>query len=162
MNIRFIPRNLAQVQAYLRSLPRGISDSALKAFTTYIIGTQAHGLKHYSPYKYVMRKRAYGQTFKSDKQRRFVMAAIKEGRIDPGAPHRTGKGQRGWQMNKTSRGYTISNAEPSMYYSMSDKGQARLNAMGGWRQVMQVVKDNMAGAMRSANAAVRSFLSRKK
>jgi hypothetical protein len=166
MNIKFNVRGLEEVKAYLKSLPRALKDTAMKAFTEYLIGNQSHGLKHYSPYKYVMRKRAYGQTFKSDKQRRFkqrrfVMAAIKEGRIDPGVPHRTGKGQRGWQMAKTPRGYSISNNEPSMYYSMSDTGQANLNRMAGWRNVAKAIADNMAGAMRHANAAVKALLSRK-
>jgi len=159
LNIRFIPRNLEKVQAYLRSLPKGVSDAALKAYTTYQVGTQAHGLKHYSPYRYIPIKRAGG--FKSDRQRRFVMAKIREGTIDPGVPHRTGKGQRGWTITKTSRGYTIKNSETSMIYSMDDARQATLNRLAGWRKVSQSIQDNHAGAMRSANAAVRAFLAKK-
>lgn len=161
MNIRFIPRGIKEVQAYLKALPRGVKRIALKALTTYLIGTQAHGLRHYSPYRYITRKKAYGQTFVSDKQRRYVMARIREGSIDPGVPHRTGKGQRGWTMVETQRGYTIKNDEPSMYYSMSDKGQANLNKLAGWRQVSQAIADNIVGAFRSATAAVNNWLKSK-
>ena len=161
MNISFKVRGVEKVTAYLKSLPRGIKKVAEKALTEYLIGAKPHGLKHYSPYKYVTRKKAYGQTFASDKQRRYVMAMIAEGRIDPGVPHRTGKGQRGWQSVETSRGYTIKNDEQSMYYSMSDKGQARLNKLAGWRLVSKAIKDNLAGAFKSANAAVKKFLKSK-
>jgi len=161
MQIKFIPRGVDKVTAYLKSLPRGVKKVAEKALSTYLIGAKPHGLMHYSPYKYVTRKRAYGQTFVSDKQRRYVMAMIAEGRIDPGVPHRTGKGQRGWKLVETSRGYQIVNKEVSMYYSMADKGQARLNKLAGWRLVSAAVKANLVGAIKAANAAVKKFLQSK-
>lgn len=156
--IRFVPRNLDRVKAWLKTVPRGALKVGMRALTTYLIGNQSHGLAHYSPYKYVSRKSAYGRTFESDKQRRYVMARIREGSIDPGVPHRTGKGQRGWVMVETQRGYTIKNDEPSMFYSMSDKGQAALNAKAGWRLVSEAIADNIAGALRSAQAAVTRYL----
>ncbi len=157
MNIRFIPRNLDEVKKFLRTVPRGGLKVGLRALTEYLIGNQRHGLKHYSPYKYVSRKAAYGKTFVSDKQRRYVMAAIRDGRIDPGVPHRTGRGQRGWVVIETQRGYTIRNDEPSMFYSMADDGQARLNAKAGWRTVTKNIADNMAGALRHATAVMKQY-----
>lgn len=161
MNIKFVPRNLDQVKAWLKTVPYGGLKAGMRALTEYLIGTQAHGLKHYSPYKYITRKSAYGQTFVSDKQRRYIMARIRKGSIDPGVPHRTGKGQRGWEMVETQRGYTIKNDQPSMYWSMADKGQAALNAKAGWRTVSEAIAANMAGALRSAVAAVKRHLGNK-
>jgi len=161
MQIRFIPRGVKEVQAFLWSIPRGMKKSVLGAMTKYFIGNQSHGLAHYSQYKYVTRKKAYGQTFVSDKQRRYVMARIREGSIDPGVPHRTGRGQRGWEMIETTRGYTIKNPEKSMYFSMSDKGQANLNRLAGWKTVSEKVASNMAGAMRAGLAALRELIARK-
>lgn len=151
-------RGVKAVVAYLERLPRGVKRVGLRALTEYLIGNASHGLKHYSPYKYVSRKRAYGYTFKSDKQRRYVMAAIREGKIDPGTPHRTGKGSAGWTMAETQRGFTIKNPEESMKYSMSDQYQANLNALAGWRAVSQNISDNIKGAVRHAGAAIKKFL----
>ena len=153
-------RGLDKVQAYLKSLPRGMIRVALKAFTEYVLGNQQRGLRHYQPYKYVTRKKAYGQTFKSDAQRRYIMARIREGSIDPGYPHRTGETQRGWHYRIVKGGYgmSIENPTPGAYYTADEAGQARLNALAGWRKVLAVIRDNMAGGLRSATAAVNAYL----
>jgi len=157
-------RGVEEVQEFLKTVPHGSKRAIIQAFTDWFIGNPQRGLRHYSPYKYVTRKRAYGKTFVSDAQRRFVMAMIRAGKIEPGTPRRTGKTQRGWTSNTTNNGYgvAIKNDEVGAFYSMDDEGQARLNALGGWRKVSKVVSDNMAGALRHANAAVREFLKNKK
>jgi hypothetical protein len=52
----------------------------------------------------------------------------------------------------------IVNPERGAYYTRDDEGQARLNALAGWRKTMTVVSTNIAGAMRHANAAVSQWL----
>jgi len=164
MDIRLKVRGIEKVQAFLRDLPYGVLRVALPAIAEYLIGDGTHGLKHYQAYKYITRKRAYGQTFQSDKQRRYVMAMIREGRIDPGYPHRTGRSQRGYTAKVTNGGYgvTISNPEKGAYYTRHDAGQARLNALAGWRKISAVVESNLAGALRHARAAVSAFLKQRK
>ena len=163
MKVNFKIRGVEEVQSFIKSIPRGTVKAGLKAFTEYIIGNQAHGLKHYSPYKYITRKAAYGKTFESDAQRRYVMAAIRDGRIDPGVPHRTGKVQRGWYAQETNEGYgfRLKNDEPGAYFTMDDTGQAKQPALAGWRKVTQVIADNFAGAIRHANAEVKKWLEKK-
>lgn len=153
-------RGVEKWQAYLRQLPRGTVKIGLRAIAEWLIGTPQRGLMRYQPYKYVSRKQAYGQTFKSDKQRRYVMAAIREGRIDPGVPHRTGNTQRGYVMRETNGGYgmSIDNAAPGAYWTRDDQGQARLNALAGWRTAGSIIETNIAGAIRHAQAAVNAFL----
>jgi hypothetical protein len=160
MQVKFSVRGIEKLQTYLRSLPRGVVKVGLAAIAEWIIGTPQRGLQRYQPYKYVPRARAYGQTFKSDKQRRFVMAAIREGRIDPGVPHRTGNTQRGWYAKVGNGGYrmVIGNDTPGAYFTRHDTGQARLNALAGWRKTMDIVQTNIAGALRHANAAINAFL----
>jgi len=156
-------RNLDKVQNYLKSLPRGTIKIALEALGEWFIGTGQRGLKRYPPYKYVTRAQAYGRTFKSAKQRGYVMAQIRAGRIDPGAPHRTGNTQRGWSMSTTGGGYRLSLVNPTAgaYYSMSDTGQARLNALVGWRKVSDILSTNIKGAIRHAISKVNEFLKQK-
>jgi hypothetical protein len=164
MNVKFRIRNHKQVQRYLKTVVRGGFVVGLKAFVDYILGNQSRGLRHYPSYKYVSRKSAYGKTFFSDAQRRFVMAAIRDGRIDPGVPHRTGRVQRGWYAAPTRKGYgfMIYNKEPGAYYTMDDKGQARQPALVGWQKVSKVITDNFKGAVRVANAAIKKVLPRRR
>ena len=160
MQIKFDIRGVEEIQAFLKALPRGVVSVAMPAIAEWMIGTPQRGLKHYQAYKYVSRKRAYGQTFSSDKQRRYVMAMIREGRIDPGYPHRTGRTQRGYVMKVSNDGYRVSiqNKEAGAYYTRDDSGQARLNALAGWVKVRDVISNNMAGAFRHARTAVSAYL----
>jgi hypothetical protein len=160
VDVREDPRMIA----FLKGLPRGVVRVALPAIAEWYIGTGQRGLKRYSPYKYVSRRRAYGKPFKSDKQRRFVMAMIREGRIDPGVPHRTGNTQRGYHMVSTNRGYTVKivNRTRGAVYTRHNVLQARLNRLAGWRKTALVIASNTLGAMRHARAAVRVYLRKRK
>jgi hypothetical protein len=151
-------------QEFLKSLPRGVLRVGLMALAEYIVGNQRHGLKHYQPYKYVSRKQAYGKSFVSDKQRRYVMARIREGTIDPGVPHRTGQTQRAWVIKVASNGYSISvgNPTPGAYFTRHDTGQARQLGMAGWLKTAQVIANNLAGALRHARAEVGKFTANRK
>jgi hypothetical protein len=161
MNIRLIPRNLDTVQAYLKALPRGVMKVALFAVTEYIIGDESHGLRHDEPYKYVSRAKAYGETFVSDRQRRLVMAKIGSGEIQPGSrQHSPTEASQGYRAAETQRGYTITNSKEGAYWTRSE-AQPRQLALIGWRKMAKVAADNMAGALRHANATVRKFLERK-
>jgi hypothetical protein len=133
---------------------------AIEAFTIYVVGNDRHGLKHYEPYKYVTRAKAYGQTFKSDKQRRWFWANGGPAMI---GNNRTGMTAKNWGYNITKGGYgaTITNPTEGAYYTRSDKGQARQPALVGWRKSLAVIKANMAGAIRSAQAAVNRYLASK-
>lgn len=156
MEVRYRVRGIKELEAFLKTLPRGTVRAALTAFTQYVIGDSRHGLKHPDPYKYVSRKRAYGQTFKNDKQRRWFYA---NGGPDMIGNHRTGRSTDAWQYVEVSPyKYTITNPEPGAYFTRDDDGQARQPGMVGWRKVTRVIQDNMAGALRSATAAVNAWL----
>lgn len=163
MNVKFGPiRGIEEINAFIKTLPRGTVKVGLKALVDYMIGTPQHGLKHNQPYKHVTRKRAYGRPFESDRQRRYVMARIREGSIDPGVPHRTGNTQRSYRSKETRGGYgqTIE-AGAGAYWTRDDTGQARLNALAGWQKFSVVIENNMAGALRAARAAVNAWLKRR-
>lgn len=53
-------RNIEEVQTFLKSLPRGTLRVGLDALSTYILGNDQHGLKHYPPKK----NQKYVRTFK--------------------------------------------------------------------------------------------------
>lgn len=158
--LSFKTRGLKEFTDYIGSLARNVRGLVTEAITDWLIGNQSRGLKHYPPYKYVTRRAAYGRTFSSERQRRYVMAKISSGQIDPGAPHRTGRLQRGWV--KQGKGVNARAVNQVAYaaHVMSTTDQARQPARVGWRKVAQVIADNMAGAIRHAEAAIRAFNNR--
>jgi hypothetical protein len=166
MKIRLIPRHLDEVQEYLRSLPRGVMKVALLAITEYIIGDDRHGLRHDEPYKYVSRAQAYGRVsdapagYFSWKQFRYVMAKMDSGEIDPGTrQHSPTEASKGYMAKETQRGYTITNPKPGAITRA--EAQPRQLALVGWRKMLKVAQDNMAGALRHANTAVNKLLKKK-
>lgn len=163
MNVNFKVRGIEAVQSFLASVPRGAVRVALEAFTEYVIGNDAHGLRHNEPYKYVTRKSAYGVTFFTPKQQRWFFWALREGKIDPGSGVRTGKTSAAWKAAPSANGYQmkITNDTPGAYYTRDDKGQARQPAKVGWRKVTAVLAANYLGGLRAAVAAVNKYLKEK-
>lgn len=163
MQVKVNIRGVEKIQKFTKAMPRGTIKVALAAIVEWIIGTPQRGLKHYQRYKHIRRKKAYGKTFVSDAQRGYVMAMIRAGRIDPGVPHRTGNTQRAYKSRELKGGYerAIEAKGAGPYYTRSDKGQARLNALAGWKKTSIVIQNNMAGALRHARAAVKAFLKKR-
>lgn len=148
-------RGVAAVKAFISSLPRGVRGVATEAAAVYFIGDGRRGLKHYPPYKYVTRKSAFGQSFQSEKQRRYVMAAISRGEIDPGVPHRTGNYQRSWVTEDTGARTRIVGELPH------EGWPNRLAAKIRWQSVADILAANARGAMRAAQAAVNAWIKSK-
>jgi len=164
MNVKFRVRGVEAVQAFLRSVPYGATKVALQAFSEYIVGNDAHGLKHNETYKYVTRKSAYGFSFFTDKQRRWFFWALKEGVINPGSGERTGETSAAWKAEPRNDGYryTITNNTAGGFYTRDDKGQARQPAKVGWRKVSAVLAANYLGGIRAAIFAVNEYLKGKR
>ena len=148
-------RNIDKVNAYLKKVPRGTIPEAIEGVAEYIVGDSRHGLKHDDPYKQTTRKRVYGQTFKSDAQRKYVMAAIKSGEIKIGVrtPNPT-EASSGYKHKMTNNGYnaSISNEKPGAYWTRVWRGWTN------WRSTNKVVSDNIKGALRHATARVNKWL----
>jgi len=151
-------RNLKKVQDYIKSVPHGAKKEAVEAVTEYIIGDESHGLSHDDPYKQTTRKAVYGQTFESDAQRRYVMAAIKDGTIKIGKrnPDPTKAGQA-YTAKYTNNGYnaTIQNKQEGAYWTRIWGGWKN------WRSYDKVIRDNIKGAMKHATARVNALLKAK-
>jgi hypothetical protein len=159
MKLSFRTRNLEKVQEFLRQLPKGSTNAAIRAFSEYILGDDTHGLRHMVVYKFVSRKAAFGFSFFTDKQRRWFFAALNDGRIDPGSGERHDT-TRGWKMVGTAGGsnYRLTTNKPSAIWTMSDNRQSRQAAKVGHRKVSDVVRSNMAGALRAAVTAVNNWI----
>jgi hypothetical protein len=161
--INITRKGFKEFEGFIKSLPRGVKVVAMRAIGTYLIGDGKHGLKHYPPYKFITRRKAYGKSFESLKQQRWFFAAKAEGKILPGYPRRTGKIQRGWEFNESGsdwRRVNITNEAEGVGWVMGDN-QARLNALADWRKAVIVITSNMRGAIRAGQQAVNRWLKQK-
>lgn len=160
MEVKFEIRGVEELQRFLRDLPKGTVKVAIEALGEWFIGTDRRGLRHPPPYRYVSRKRAYGASFVSEKQRKWFWA---NGGPDMIGDNRTGETNNSWESHITKGGYSLSlqNRSKGAYYTMSDTGQARQPALAGWRKVSDIVSTNMAGAIRHAKAAIRALMGRR-
>jgi len=153
-------RGIEKLQAFFKSIPVELRKLAVKTGSEYLVGDDTHGLKHMVPYKYVSRASAYGETFKSDKQRRYVMAKIKSGEITPGVENRTGSVSAGWGYKLQGAGYgsTISNSAPGAQWVYGDDSQAKQLGMVGHRKMSEVIKTNIDGAMLAVRKAISDWI----
>ncbi len=158
VHLRDIGGELVQ---FVRDTERGARTVAAQAAGTYLIGDGRHGLRHYPKYKYFSRKQAFGKTFVSDRQRRYVMARIREGSIDPGVPHRTGRLQRGWSLAGKGTDVIMKNTEPHVLPVMGDDVQSRHERLVGWRMISDIITTNMDGALKASAQAVEEYYEKK-
>jgi hypothetical protein len=156
-------RGIEKLQAFFKSIPVELRKIAVEEGSKYLVGDETHGLKHIVSYKYVSRASAYGETFKSDKQRRYVMAKIKSGEITPGRENRTGSISAGWGYRKTGGGYSsvLYNKANGAEFVYGDDLQAKQLGMVGHRKMSEVIKTNMEGAMLAVRQAVSRWINAK-
>lgn len=152
LNVRVSIRNIDAWKAFLARIPHGVKGVAMMVFAKYILGDSRHGLRHPAAYRYVSRRSAYGRTWFSAAQRRWFFAnGAKVGNF------RTGKLMAGWSIQGTSTRVYLVNKVPYAGFVIGE-GQARQPKKVGWKTAMEVVRNNWAGAIRAAQAAVNAWL----
>lgn len=155
MNIRFDIRRKANLEAFLKSLPRGTIRAALDAMADYFIGDGRHGLSHAPPRKQHGPGNPY--QWQTEKQRRAYFASNGFG---GGIPYkRTGKGVAGWEKKETGRGYQmlLKNRHAYMDYVQGFL-QQRGHFADGWRKYRDIIISNTRGAMKAAQRAVAAWI----
>lgn len=164
MQVKFGPiRNIEEVQAFIKSLPRGTVRDGLRAFVKYVLGDKRHGLRHDEPQKYVSRKRAGYKTSAAQWRYMFAVGILEndgQGGIKLNRYKRTGKTAEAWTATETNNGYnaSVSNNKIGAYYTRDMEGRTRQHELAGRRNVLEVIQANLDGAMRSAVAAVNAWL----
>lgn len=148
-------RGLETFSDFISTFARQYRGMVTETIADDLIGTSQRGLRHYPAYKHVRRRSVYNPPFKSDRQRRFVMARIREGRIDPGVPHRTGRYQRSWKRVGSGVNSRIEGELP--HGSFPD----RLSARVGWRNPQEIVDSNVQHAITAAERAVQKMINEK-
>jgi len=154
--IKFSIHGIKEVKEYIAGLPRGVKIAAMRAFATYIIGDERHGLKH-EPAQVT---HGPGNPFKwtSDKQRRGFFASDGFGQGIPTT--RTHEGVNSWTMTEKDSSWTSVKIEGGNVFVQGD-WQQRGHKADGWRKYTDVVTTNIAGALRAAITAVSDWLKSK-
>ena len=132
INVRL--SNFQPVVDYLKTLPRGVKVVGMRAASEYAVGNESHGLKWY-PAKPPNSK--YIRTFNL---------------------------RNSWYINESNSDWgrvQIGNTMPYAPFVVGDKEQAWMH-VGRWRTVTANIRDNMAGAIRAAQAAVNALIRSRK
>jgi hypothetical protein len=137
----------------LENLPPEARDAAVDEVAPYLLNV----FKLYPPYTYVKFKDAYGNWF-SDKQRKYVMARIREGTIRPGISNRTQSLAQGWKIIGEGGNSLIVNEVTYAVYVMGVGEQARMPKKIGWKTIGAIVRDRMDQIVRRAEAGVSKAL----
>ena len=125
-----------EIEAKLNKLPVEVADEAINDVQDYMLNV----LRMYPPKNYITRKQAYGQTFQSDKQRRWFFWALNSGTIE--IPYRrTQTLSKGWHKVRNGLfGYLV-NYTPYAVYVLGERKQSRHEELVGWKKVSQEISD---------------------
>jgi len=129
---------LDHIRARLEELPDAVGNDGVEAADNYLLNILIS--KEIPPYRYVSRRQAYGRTFFSDRQRRFVMAGIRSGKIT--IPYKRGGKTSGiqsqWKIIGTGKSAYLENDAPGAIYLYSEM-QANQPRLVGWKRIETIV-----------------------
>lgn len=144
-------QGLEQIERALKSLPPEVVNEASDELSKYLLNI----LRMYPPKNPVTRKAAYGQTFKSDKQRHWFFANLNEGNIS--VPYNRTQGlSKSWLVTGSGMKTIITSDTEAARWTMSDD-QSKHEALVGWKKIStilveraQKIEDTLAGAAKKA------------
>ena len=142
-----------ELEAKLDKLPLEVADTAINEVQDYMLNV----LKAYPPKNYVTRKAAYGQSFQSDKQRRWFFWALNSGTIQ--VPyHRSQTLSKGWhKVRKGLFGYLV-NYTPYAVYVLGERKQSRHEELVGWQKVSAIIEERMDKINSIINASAKKAI----
>lgn len=145
---------LAGTQAALTQLyPKAAGEGVMEA-NRYLL----EELKTYPPYAYVSWDDVGG--FRSERQRRYVMARIAEGSIKPGSPNRTQRLAQGWHtVGAQDKNQLIANDVDYAPYEYEQGQQARMHELQGWEVIPAFLAHHMTELVWRFEQGVRKAIS---
>jgi len=149
MPVDIVIDGLEELRGKLERFPKEAQDGAGEMVGEYVLNI----MREYAPYKYIPFKSAYGGFF-SDKQRKYVMASIREGKIKPGGPNRSQGLREGWVKMGEGADMLIVNPVPYAGFVVGDTDQSRMHKKIGWWTVGQRLRDRTGKIEELAKAGV--------
>jgi hypothetical protein len=139
----------AQFREFITSLPRNVRGPATERASKFL-AAWFKASDSTQPYRHITRREAYSNSgghdaggWKSDKQRRFVMAKISRGEITPGRPNRTGEIAGSWDVAGRGVDAIVYNDAPGVAFVHGNAHQANQIRMAGWPTVDELIEDGI-------------------
>ena len=153
VDIQGIPR----LQNYLARLPPAVADAVMDAVAKALIDIMQSSQP---PPKYISRRQAYGETFVSDRQRKWFFWALDSGSIS--VPYRrTQEMRKAWKQIGHGVNSLIANESPGAEFVVGDKHQSRHEALVGWKTTGMTIEQHMPKiekvAIGAAGAAIKKL-----
>ena len=143
---------LKEIQAKLDKLPEAAADAGVDSANAYLLNI----MRINASKNYVTRKAAYGQSFQSDKQRKWFFASLNDGTLK--IPYTRTQGlSKGWQIEGSGRLSFLSNSAPGADYVIG-QGQSRHEALVGWKKVDNTLKEHLERIIRAFDAGVKKAI----
>lgn len=143
-------QGIPRLQNYLRALPPAVADAVMDAVAKALIDIMRTSQP---PPKYVTRAAAYdGQTFFSEKQRRWFFANLADGGIK--VPyHRTQEMSKAWRQIGKGASSILANEAPGAEFVIGDEHQSRHEKLVGWKTTSMTIAQHMPRIEKVAAAA---------
>jgi hypothetical protein len=149
-------QGMDELLAKLAQLPDDMKDTVTDDVMKYLKDV----LQAYPPPKHVTRQAAYGQTFFSDKQRKWFFAALNSGALN--LPYaRTQSYRNAWQQIGTGYGSLLANETPYSVYLQDEERQSRMSAMIGWKKLSVIIEERMTRILAVADGAIKKAIRRR-
>lgn len=148
-----IPKMSPSLRELIAGVPWDGKKAASSAFTSVIYNHLRQNT--YPPPKYVTRMQAYGQTFQSDRQRRWFFANLNDGTLEIPYPRTGGLGEA-WNWTSAARSDQITNNSPAAPWTIGDSQSAH-EKMVGWRHWTYIVAERLTEALAAATSALNDW-----
>ena len=149
---------IEEVQKQLKRLGPDIQDAVVMGVSQYLIKQ----FQIYPPPNHrITRKKAYGKTFFTNRQRRWFFWALHNHLIR--VPYRRTQGLRkAWQIIGKGKDAIVVNETQAAVFTMGDTTRARFSKLVGWRTMEEIIdlrmKQISKEALVSANQAIKKSL----
>lgn len=165
-NFRISIGDLAKIQAKLEQLPPKVGAAGMAAGAGYLLNVLVN--KEIPPYKYIPRSQV---PWASDKQRRYVMAAIRRGDIE--IPYvRSGKStsfgtdgevqgqgvQGDWEFNTNEQGRSYLTNRKQYAHWLYGEDQSKRHGLIGWKKITQILSEYTRNIVAAFQRGVNTYI----
>jgi hypothetical protein len=151
---------IPELTAYIKTLARGMKVTGMRAVAEWMLGDDTRGLRHYP--KRVQHGENNPYQWQSDKQRKAYFATNGFGGGIPST--RTDTLKNAWDFKETNSQWdrvAMTNSTPYARYVQGAQIQ-RGHIADKWRQALDVMRSNIKGAIRHAQAEVNKLIARRR
>lgn len=151
-----------KVQAMLAKLPPELQNVAVEAGSNYLLNVLVN--REVPPSRSVLegsRKAAYGQSFFTDRQRRYFFAVVRDS-LPYMRRGRNGGVQGEWHIDGSGTQKRLYNPTEGAHWIYSEDQARQLGVeYAGWKKVSQIISEYTPQIIRSCKNAVASYLKKR-